>query len=305
MSISTIVFAPTVRTVQPAFIYSEGEGKVNIYFSLSSYNNLDQILQLRYSLVDPNKKSTYENNSMFLTERYKTVSKDNESLKLAGSEYYFTIEFDDTFKQLNLNQYYQIQIELQDTEEKWSAASQPTLIRPIEAGEFIFELDTSSPIDAMNLKIIKGYYTGSAQEYITDYNLKIFKESNDNADYETGWIHNVNGLNLTIQHNYIFEEGKHYILELKCQTVNGYIFDSVCSFTVKDYKTLPLWESFVFIQQEEGVQKFKNDIDKSAIQMKVSFSNEFNGALVVQRTDENACHCKPVRMTVPNDSGKR
>ena len=64
MALSTTVFAPTVRAVQPAFIYSEG--KVKIYFSFSSFNKIDDIKSLRYSLIDPNKKSTYGNNSLII-----------------------------------------------------------------------------------------------------------------------------------------------------------------------------------------------------------------------------------------------
>ena len=62
MALSTTVFAPTVRAVQPAFIYNTGEARV--YFSFSSFNDINDIMGLRYSIIDPNKKSAYGSNSM-------------------------------------------------------------------------------------------------------------------------------------------------------------------------------------------------------------------------------------------------
>ena len=37
---STTLFAPSVRVVQPAFIYSNGSGAVKVYFTLN-YNTID------------------------------------------------------------------------------------------------------------------------------------------------------------------------------------------------------------------------------------------------------------------------
>ena len=287
-TISTTVFAPTVRTVQPAFIYSEGE--VKIYFSLSSYNRLSDIARLRYSLIDPNKKSTSGNNSMFISGTYKEVAK--SSIKeAAAAEYYFTITFNDTeFKSLNLNQYYQIQIELLDNGSKWSAPSQATLIRPISAGEFTFDLANS--VEAMSLSTITGQYRyadGSTQEYLVSYNLKIKKDSSTELEYETGWIHNVNGLIVFIEPNYIFEEGVEYTLAFEGKTVNGYYFTKIQNIVTITYQKA--WTEFQFLKNEEEPNEktlaFKNDICKGAIQLKVKFP-AFDGSMFVQRTSEDS-----------------
>ena len=111
MALSTTVFAPTVRMVQPAFIYNTGEARV--YFSFSSFNNIDDIVGLRYSVIDPNKKSTYGSNSMINIEENNKEDKifvDIDSIQSdATAEYYFTIDFA-KLNTLILNQYYQIQI---------------------------------------------------------------------------------------------------------------------------------------------------------------------------------------------------
>ena len=65
---STSIFAPQVKSVQPAFIYNKEDivcyGTVGIYLSVSSYNDINDIGGILYSLVDPNLATTWGNNSM-------------------------------------------------------------------------------------------------------------------------------------------------------------------------------------------------------------------------------------------------
>jgi hypothetical protein len=62
---STTLFAPQVRAVQPAFVYNkENESKVKIYFNLSSYNTVNDVKYILYTIIDPNKASTWGANSV-------------------------------------------------------------------------------------------------------------------------------------------------------------------------------------------------------------------------------------------------
>lgn len=65
---STTLFAPQVRAVQPAFVYNkDSESKVKIYFNLSSYNTVNDIKYILYTIIDPNKASTWGTNSVVET----------------------------------------------------------------------------------------------------------------------------------------------------------------------------------------------------------------------------------------------
>lgn len=125
---STTLFAPSIRAVQPAFIYSSSSGTAKVYFTLN-YNTIGQVAHLRYSLIDPNKSSIDGSNSMFSSGTTQKVE-ESDIISVDG-EYYFNIDFSSGFKSLTINQFYQIQIELQDSSGNWSVPSQPSLIRPI------------------------------------------------------------------------------------------------------------------------------------------------------------------------------
>ena len=67
---SNSLFAPSVRAVQPAFIYSDTQGEVKIYFSLSSYNDTNQVRGARVSIVDPNISAANGLNNMIIKDQY-------------------------------------------------------------------------------------------------------------------------------------------------------------------------------------------------------------------------------------------
>ena len=158
---STSIFAPQVKSVQPAFVYDSGDktGKVKIYFSFSSYNSENDIQGIFYTLVDPNLASTWGDNSMINGNfKYKYVSSFDEE----NGQYFFEIDFNPTaFKELTKNQYYQMQLYFVDKNrsgiveetQNWfntnqqyiSEPSQVTLIRPIDPVTFTFDLP--EPVD--------------------------------------------------------------------------------------------------------------------------------------------------------------
>ena len=71
---STTLFAPQVRAVQPAFVYKVDKdasgsitsvtGSVRVYFNLSSYNTVNDVKYILYTIIDPNKTSTWGTNSV-------------------------------------------------------------------------------------------------------------------------------------------------------------------------------------------------------------------------------------------------
>ena len=120
------LFAPQVQAVQPAFIYkgTTEESDVTISFSLSDFNSKEDFNKIHYKVIDPNVQSGWGND----------VIKDDF---IDSNDLSFSIVFDDT-ENLIIDQYYQVQIQLEKGREK-SDWSQVTLIRPI--GNFNLVLD--------------------------------------------------------------------------------------------------------------------------------------------------------------------
>ena len=295
MALSTSVFAPTVRMVQPAFIYSTGEARV--YFSFSSFNTIDDIVGLRYSIIDPNKKSAYGNNSMIIIDENNKEDKifvNKDGIKSGDStiEYYFTISFIidwAKFDELILNQYYQVQIELQDKDGNWSAPSQATLIRPISSCIFTIDglnSETINNVESNDLKEIKGrikYTDGSTKEYLAKYCIDIYDtNSTPNLLYTTNWTGNVNGLSFISKIKYNFMEEQSYTLKFKGATVNGYLIEEEYNIKINGYRSVPEWEDFQIIEDINGNQEFYSDINSGSIYIKFR-ATPFIGSIIVQR----------------------
>lgn len=239
---STSLFAPQVRSVQPAFIYNNNSGEVKIYFSLSSFNKESDFEAVLYTVIDPNKSSTWSNNSM-LKETMSPAGRGSISknlLEKKSNEFILTLILDPTFKEFNLNQYYQVQLYLSeiipsgDITERWlndnadsiSTPSQVTLIRPIEEPVFSIDgLQNGSEVSSNLIRKLKGHldYPNSKTtiEYLLQYRC-IIKDQNNNQLFDSQWIKNIEGMDFTINLDFLFEEGESYILEFDYQTVNGY-----------------------------------------------------------------------------------
>lgn len=295
MALSTSVFAPTVRMVQPAFIYSTGEARV--YFSFSSFNTIDDIVGLRYSIIDPNKKSTYGNNSIINIDKNDQEDKifvNTDEIKSGDStiEYYFLINFVmnwEKFDELILNQYYQVQIELQDKDGNWSAPSQATLIRPISSYIFTIDglnIDTINNIESSDLKEIKGrikYTDGSTKEYLAKYCIDIYDTNSVPVLlYTTNWVGNTNGLSFISKIKYNFMEGQSYTLKFKGTTVNGHLIEEEYDIKINGYNSVPEWEDFQIIEDINGKQEFYNDINSGSIYIKFKAA-PFTGSIIVQK----------------------
>ena len=299
MALSTTVFAPTVRMVQPAFIYNDNDtnktGEARVYFSFSSFNNINDIVGLRYSVIDPNKKSTYGSNSMVNVEENNKEDKifvDIESIEPdSAAEYYFIIDFT-KLNTLTLNQYYQIQIELKEKEVGdtiwWSAPSQAALIRPISS--YTFEIDglnveEENEIESSNLKEIKGiikYDDGSTKEYLAKYCIDIYN-TNLIPDllYTTNWIGNVNGLSFVSKIKYDLMEGQSYTLKFKGKTVNDHSIEEEYAITISGYEEVAKWADFTV---NDTKQDFYIDTNSGSVCIKFR-ANPFKGDIIVQRSN--------------------
>lgn len=256
---STTLFAPQVRSVQPAFVYNKNsKGKVKIYFSLSDYNQNLENFKIRYTLIDPNINSSWGSNSMIQNSEYIEI----DSFEINNNkEYYFEIDFSakieypdedklkDVFKELSLNQYYQIQLQLVQGSEE-SLWSQVTLIRPIPAHEIFFEMKSEATL--LTLDKISGwiqYDDNSEIEAIKEYYVKI-TDNAENVVYPSKVISNVLGTRFATNLYDCYLDDGEYNLSIVYTTINGYSAESeTISFSIgagninsqalKDFKISP------------------------------------------------------------------
>lgn len=310
MAISTTVFAPSVKAVQPAFIYdiqnSVNPGEVKVYFSLSSYNNKNEVHGLKYTIIDPNVKSNSSNSSSMLLSSA-AFAETTDFTAVAGSQkdFYFTIQCAE-LKELKLNQYYQVQIYLLDqilyeadgiTEKDriYSAPSQATLIRPIERPQLNIDIFQAGieEVQVDELKNISGlisYPSGSTKEYLAKYKIDIqrIKTTLSYAVqvYSTDWIYNIDGVSFSTKINYLFQEGTTYKIIFNGETVNGYTFTEEKILAVKGLSIDQVWQDFTLLRDENNDLRLVNDLNSGSVKMSISF-DLFTGSILVQRAESD------------------
>ncbi len=240
---STTLFAPQVRSVQPAFIYEGEEGTVKIYFNLSSYNVPNDIRYILYSIIDPNQASSWGSNLMFVqsasitaTELLRSISFDKNN-KTNNGEYYIEVQLDDAFKTFTTNQFYQVQLYfsqadlpdnliinssyLSDNKDNISEPSQVTLIRPIAQPNVTIDGNDSNTYDFSKL-------TGSIADNIETFDSYYCVIN----DHKFGPVQG-NGKYFSIPiDNSVIKEGSSYSGTFYYTTIHGYSSPSGQNFTI-------------------------------------------------------------------------
>ena len=239
---STILFAPQIRSVQPAFVYSSSSEivTVKVYFTPSPLNKMTDISYILYSIIDPSLTSTWGSNSMFQGSQIRgytnSWTKDNST-----NEYYFTFNIAaENFKDFSTNKYYQLQLYFEDTttvegsatrgtqswltenKDRISESSQPSLLRPIDAPSITFttltstsQNDSSHPI--YEFSTLTGYVNSNIET------LESCSCTIDTDKYTSPTIA-VNGKNFSIpiDNNKIPESTARYSVTFHYKTIHGY-----------------------------------------------------------------------------------
>lgn len=238
---SSILFAPQVDAVQPAFVYNKnnGKGEIKIYFSLSAYNNWeDDFTEVRFSLVDPSSgRSLLASNMHFDSSKnvYYTAIEKNK----INHENPCIILNTQNLHELILDKYYQVQIWLAQITDgvtiNMSPASQITLIRPFCGFKdcFIEGID-SGENNVYNFNSLTGYFQpfSNTQENIKQYYYEIL-DMNDKILYTSKIIENEMGLKFHTKINYTLKTGSYKIIIYYTTTNNyaGIVDDKVLTIT--------------------------------------------------------------------------
>ena len=293
----TILFAPQVRAVQPAFEYSSlNKSLCKIYFSVPSFMSVEVISAVQYLIIDPNCSSLNGENNMLKAaegDGWTTVEfQYDNSLK----EYYFEIMDPSVFKNFNVDQYYQIQLRFLAKDGAHSNSSQISLLRPI-SGWANAEIQIVSPHPNTSLDFVEGYIkpTKNSKECLAYYQYSI--QQGGEVIYTSSQLTSVNGLYFKNKIDFPFEEGNEYQLQIKFTTVNG-------------YQLLSSWTTLNIASPTEDVARaedngckieFLEEPEMGGIQMDLEWAAGVTPApqfskIIVQRTDEyhNYKHWKTV-----------
>jgi hypothetical protein len=255
------LYPPIVDTFMPAFVRTQ---PCKIYFSLSAYNSLDDILNAQ---VIVNNQST--NMSALNSEGYPTGIKitniNSDSSRDSDDKYYIVINPSDLEDGFELNQFYKVQIRftsssatapedtkkiaswLTDNEKyfsEWSTVciikgiQQPTLyIKGFEDNTSDQTIFTTSIVDFIG----QMYYSANStieKEYLKSYRIQIYnRDKLDTPLADSGEIfsnsYNPNEINYTL--DYQLEEGISYSAYITYTTNNLYTETKVFNFIIIGY----------------------------------------------------------------------
>ena len=265
------MFAPLVRTTQPAFVYP-GE-VVNFYFSLSSYHDIEEIAGAKIRIINPNQSAAASNYLIYEG----TFEKNSWNVDETTKEKYISFILGED-KGLVKNNFYQAQLYFYTSENKLSEPSQVSLIRPIPA----IDNDTVTiSIDVENQKVsgFFSYEDGSTIETIQSYIVTILEDSG--VEYTSKAIDNTNlGLSFSSKIDYYFKEGSNYIIKINYTTVNGYENTIQKDFISPTLEADEEWEDFTAL--------FSDDNFGGSIHIEITSSLNKIGTLLIQRTSEES-----------------
>ena len=166
----TALFAPQVKSVQPAFIYTNNTGAVRIYYALSDFNKNLTGYSIKYKVINPNISSGWGANEIKSGTTTKLSDSNGDYIKI---NFYSSDE-----KKLITNQYYQVQIQFVK-EENVSPWSQVSFIRPISSPSLVIGLRGEKSGDLYKyLSGIDGYVKyedNTTIEQIQNYSIYIKK----------------------------------------------------------------------------------------------------------------------------------
>lgn len=217
--ISNDLFPPIIDSYMPGFLPAHG---CRAYFSISSYNNFDDISKAEISL-----KYQIDNSSALIgNAEFIEKSINIDSSKTSNDKYYFEIQNEDLSNNsgFTVGTIYKLQIRLYDNENNRSEWSTVCLLKPIAEPIVNVELfnnkNNSTGDVAISANVIEFYGNLSWEnneqaEVLYYYQLDLHKKSTDELIESSGMIYtdtNVQVFNYTFQHE--LEDNEAYYIKL-------------------------------------------------------------------------------------------
>lgn len=291
------IYPPIIDSYMPVF---DREKECRIYFSLSIYNNLNDI---NINQVQVTVNDQYTNKNLLIDPIGITIKPIIEDTEKTGEDrYYISLVGNDLAKgQFELNKYYKIQLRFANSDtiipfplnsgwinnnlKNFSEWSSVCLIKAIIPPTiFLTEFNTVSELTRFPSSFIK--VTGKAifdeeeTETLKSYNISIFSKITKEKIYEsneifTDTISALNIINFTIPIE--FEKNIPYILKFKYTTRN--LYSAI--------------NSYDFIITEDYVQKLDINsairLDEENARMIIDIiPKKFRGNILIKRTDSKS-----------------
>lgn len=269
------LFAPRVPSVQPAFIYGSTGGTVKINYTLSEFDQGLTNFFVNYIVKDPTRSAATGTNE---------IAKGEVGPLTEAS--YIEIDFNEGL--FLINQYYQVQIQIEDKEGNTSAWSQMTLIRPIE--DPTLEIDLESPIEKLDYIQGRVVYKPdhTTVEAIQTYRIEI-QDSNGKKVYKSGTINNTLGTSFaTYLYDCALAENADYTLYFYYTTINGYSPSSPTAYSFHISGITGVEKDFVKCSVTEAQDKGGNLLSftlfGNTFPSGIDVQNKYN--ILIQRTSE-------------------
>ena len=252
MAIVKSLYPPIIDTYMPAFIVSEGQGTCKIYFSLSKYNNKNEIKSIWVTVNDQ-----YTNDTM-LNTRTGLLKFDFDDVEVQDDNMYCIMIQDDYIKGgWELNQLYKVQLrfcekaDLDDDapmsdiikyENYFSEWSTVTLIRGIQRPSLILTNFQDGLENEVIFTATNNVFTGRVEKLhssdsLINYQFKIADKRDPNKIiYDSGICYtneyNPNEINHFVKKG--FADGESYIIYFTYETASLFKETQEFSFAVID-----------------------------------------------------------------------
>ena len=299
MAISNSLYPPIVDTYMPAFIVATGECRV--YFSLSKYNNPENIKSVWVSV-----SNQYTNKSVLTSVTgLKATTLEEDIARNGDDRYYVSITANEIAGGWELNQLYKVQLrfanitpkkdantdwtmsEITANENNFSEWSTVTLIQGIEKPQlnlinFESNMGTEVIFTSMN-NMFAGYVDNLGEnDNLNNYRIKIYnKRDLDTIVYDSGVCYtdefNANEINHFVKYGFI--DGEHYVMNFSYQTASLFEETLEYLFLIMDLDGESL-NGHIVAEQDE---------DNGRIKIRVySTTEKFVGNITIRRTSSDS-----------------
>lgn len=294
-TVNNNLYPPLVQNVMPAYIKSTGNFDYKVYFSISSYNSIDDIRNVQFTLVD-----TRNNQSMLKSNLYPTGIKITDFYKDSTVKtnfcYYILIHKTDLITNFSINNYYKIQMRFTSTNAStintssgvqsiatwltqnllyFSEWSRGCLLRCIEKpnlwlSKFTANANSVTTLDQYLSEITGTLAFGNTElDFLKEYRIKFYLKQKTKLDglvFDSGII--VPTTKNTIQYStpFNFELDTYYIMNFTYVTNSLYTEEKTYEFRIRSYSSLSnppyLINSDVFSNDKEGYINLFIEINK-------------------------------------------
>lgn len=272
MAVYNNLYPPVVETYMPAFLVdseNEEENICKLYFSISSYNTIDDIKNAQITVRDQDTNLSVLDNIKYPTEVMLTNILIDENIK-TDYKYYVKILKTDISGGFEINKYYKVQIRFTNVEasnvslttpqaidgwlntnlNNFSEWSSVCLVRGISQPQLTVQGFSDDETKKINWNIantkINGKITfkdSSETEILKSYRIKIYNEATDQllTDSDILYSNNFNSVN-SFEYilKYAFSAGTTYKMVIDYTTQNLYSSSKIFLFQVIQQSALTL-----------------------------------------------------------------